>query len=400
MMLDRLSGKETDSFLPVHAPVANWNRVRWAATLMAVVAISVGSSNAAERDSKVAESEKVQEISPRMLENRFNEINENVKTLRKEIEELQQFQHKLRKGQTQLVPSKSAELNDSFLKPLKDAIIGLSGLAGDVDLKSEPVQKLVSSYRRLLITLMEKRESGFDAGEHPRSVADVIESVAVTDKEDSTDFAAQIPNISKLYGRLHLTSSTSAPNPPFKWEELKAEINAAVTEANQLEELYKRWGETTLKRHNDYLTRLDAAIQAAIQTRQDQIGKLEKDESDIAKKLDQQRQDQHSADKMLVYAVYAMIAAIVLLFLSLRLFKDGLATAIVNERTMIELLSMGFLLLTLIILGTGKQLQENTLGTLLGTVAGYIFGRKEGERRGAQQERQELVKMVGQSHPA
>jgi hypothetical protein len=95
-----------------------------------------------------------------------------------------------------------------------------------------------------------------------------------------------------------------------------------------------------------------------------------------------------------------MIAAIVLLFLSLRLFKDGLATAIVNERTMIELLSMGFLLLTLIILGTGKQLQENTLGTLLGTVAGYIFGRKEGERRGAQQERQELVKMVGQSHPA
>jgi hypothetical protein len=181
---------------------------------------------------------------------------------------------------------------------------------------------------------------------------------------------------------------------PVKWEEFKSDIAAAAAEAQQLEEIYKRWLDAKNKREGDYLTRLDGAMQTAIQSRLDRIKDLEKEENEIAKKLDQQKQDQHSTDKMLVYAVYGMIAAIVFLFLSLRLFKDGLATAIVNERTMIELLSMGFLLLTLIILGTGRQLQETTLGTLLGTVAGYIFGRKEGEKRGAQDERKELVKMV------
>ena len=46
---------------------------------------------------------------------------------------------------------------------------------------------------------------------------------------------------------------------------------------------------------------------------------------------------------------------------------------------LIEILSMGFLLLTVIMLGTGKLLTGESLAALLGTIAGYIFGRKVSE---------------------
>jgi hypothetical protein len=74
-------------------------------------------------------------------------------------------------------------------------------------------------------------------------------------------------------------------------------------------------------------------------------------------------------DKSLVTAVYFMIGSIVLIFLSLRIFPEKLAGSIITERTMIELLSMGFLLLTVIILATGEQLAKEAVGTLLGTIA-------------------------------
>ena len=44
---------------------------------------------------------------------------------------------------------------------------------------------------------------------------------------------------------------------------------------------------------------------------------------------------------------------------------------------------MGFLLLTVIILGTGKLLQSEGLAALLGTIAGYIFARKAEEEMSA-----------------
>ena len=82
---------------------------------------------------------------------------------------------------------------------------------------------------------------------------------------------------------------------------------------------------------------------------------------------------------LLVYAVYAMIGAIVVLFAALWLFPTDLSTRIIDNRVLIELLSMGFLLLTIIILGTGKVLEKEGLAALLGTIAGYIFARKAAE---------------------
>jgi hypothetical protein len=326
-----------------------------------------------------------------------------MKILINEIHDIQLFDQKVKTALGEITTRKPPEFDNTLAKSVKDSVLGLQTMTGDIDLKKEPVQAFVESVRRAeyLSVSFDSRTRNLDSEKQPPVVAEVAELAIKQEKDDAYDFTSQVPAIMKLFLRVRrFTDEATGAKAPSKWEDLKADISAATAEAQKLEEIYKRWFEERTKKVADRLTRLEGALQSAIQSRQEQIKQLGKEQNDIARKLDQQKQDQHSTDKMLVYAVYAMIAAIVLLFLSLRLFKDGLATAIVNERTMIELLSMGFLLLTLIILGTGKQLQETTLGTLLGTVAGYIFGRKEGEKRGAQQERQELAKMVTDANPA
>jgi hypothetical protein len=365
-------------------------------TMTALLQSCLTSANAAEKESTAPESEKLQEISPRMLEKKFNEISERIKILGNEIEDLQGFQQRVKTVQAESGIPKQFESPEA--QSVKEALTALQSLAGDVDLKAPAVQQFMERFRRAgLFLTFQSQERNLDIEKQPRIVAEVAEAAIKREKDEFADFTSQLPNMVKLYSRLRgALDQSGGAKPVIKWDEFRSEVTAAAAEIQKIEEIYKRWIEERHKKMTERLTRLEGALQSAIQGRQEQIKQLEKEQNGIAKKLDQEKQDQHSTDKMLVYAVYAMIAAIVALFLSLHLFKDTLATAIVNERTMIELLSMGFLLLTLIILGTGKQIQETTLGTLLGTVAGYIFGRKEGEKRGAQQERQELVKMVGE----
>lgn len=83
----------------------------------------------------------------------------------------------------------------------------------------------------------------------------------------------------------------------------------------------------------------------------------------------------------LVNAVYMMVGAItlaiVLLFAVVFVFRAGdFSKWILKDRVLIELLSMGFLLLTVIILGTARVIEAQGLSALLGTIAGYIFIRK------------------------
>ena len=88
---------------------------------------------------------------------------------------------------------------------------------------------------------------------------------------------------------------------------------------------------------------------------------------------------QYRINIWLVGAVFAMVVSIVLLFLFLWLYPATLTGAIIEHRVFIEVLSMAFLLLTVIILGTGKLLTGEGLAGLLGTIAGYIFARKTAE---------------------
>lgn len=96
------------------------------------------------------------------------------------------------------------------------------------------------------------------------------------------------------------------------------------------------------------------------------------------KELDKQLASEMNADQLLIYAIYVMIACLAVLFFAIRLFPEKIQETIIENRLLIEVVSMAFLLLTIIILATGNRLQTEALGTLLGTVAGYIFGKREG----------------------
>ena len=92
-------------------------------------------------------------------------------------------------------------------------------------------------------------------------------------------------------------------------------------------------------------------------------------------------------NKTLVWAVFAMIFVMGILFWSLRFLPNSLALIIIEQRVLVEVLSMGFLLVTIIILGTGKLLRGESLAALLGTIAGYIFARKAAEGMAAEIQR-------------
>jgi hypothetical protein len=109
--------------------------------------------------------------------------------------------------------------------------------------------------------------------------------------------------------------------------------------------------------------------------------------TELDKALTEKQAAQTALDRGLLWAVYGMIFALTILFLSLRLFKLELATQLVKDRSLVEMVSMAFILLTIIILGTGEKIGKETIGTLLGTIAGYIFARKIAEE-GKEKDRQ------------
>jgi hypothetical protein len=158
----------------------------------------------------------------------------------------------------------------------------------------------------------------------------------------------------------------------------KEDIRQAAEEMNSIETLLKQRGASDLeKKVDDLLTSLDNAIKQA------EAGQIstEEEKTRLATEL-RNRDDlvtQSAINQLLVYAVYGMIASIALLFVSLRMLGEKLAKSIIRQRLLIEVLSMGFLLLTVIILGTGKLLNSEGLAALLGTIAGYIFARKAEE---------------------
>ncbi|KPL99867.1 hypothetical protein [Vibrio splendidus] len=81
-------------------------------------------------------------------------------------------------------------------------------------------------------------------------------------------------------------------------------------------------------------------------------------------------------DNSLSIAIYMMIIVLFLMFFLLRFFQADEIKELIQHRTLIEIVSIAFILLTIIILGTGERIGTETLGTLLGTIAGYIFARR------------------------
>jgi len=136
------------------------------------------------------------------------------------------------------------------------------------------------------------------------------------------------------------------------------------------------------KEFNDFIRKINTEIIS----RKNQDKKLIQELEEINKALEEKRDKQSLVEQGLIYAVYGMIGSLLLMFLALRLFHDDVAKEIIKRRSLIEVVGMAFMLITIIILGTGGKINTETLGTLLGTIAGYIFGRIGADRGGSSEE--------------
>jgi hypothetical protein len=171
----------------------------------------------------------------------------------------------------------------------------------------------------------------------------------------------------------------------FSKADVEAWVNSSLSKLKDLADQINKSLESDIAQQNAIIAEYDKAVKNL----NNKLEKLEQEQSDAQSK-------QIGINEKLVLAVFGMIGAIVILFIVLRMCPENLAIAIVNERTMIELLSMGFLLLTVIILGTARLLGNEALSALLGTIAGYIFGRKEADRqKGGATMRQPLGPGIG-----
>jgi hypothetical protein len=161
-----------------------------------------------------------------------------------------------------------------------------------------------------------------------------------------------------------------------------SELENSELEANLLK---SKEGVTSLQSKEKALqteaTKLDQTAQSILETLgtrikilRDQRAKHERDLQERDAAL-----NQFEINRLLVYAVYGMVASIVVLFVLLRWYPASLTGLIVEQRVFVEVLSMGFLLVTVIILGSGKLIMGEGLAGLLGTIAGYIFAKKATE---------------------
>ncbi|MEW7291056.1 hypothetical protein [Aquimarina sp. 2304DJ70-9] len=114
-------------------------------------------------------------------------------------------------------------------------------------------------------------------------------------------------------------------------------------------------------------------IKEKVQSLNDDNDKTEKQLVELESLLEDRQQ---VINTKLINAVYLMIVALVVLFMGLYFFKVEIAGKIIEKRSLVEVISMAFMLITIIILGTGAKIGNETLGTLLGTIAGYIFGSR------------------------
>ena len=267
---------------------------------------------------------------------------------------------------------------DGAISDLLSAARDLQGAGPKVDSAASVFANRYQSLFRRFRAPLEKAYSSFeDAFQNldRSTVQKYFRGFDLPDVRENLNDA--IPKASSLF---QIVTSKSSQIPQGLVTEVIEELSSKAPEA--LKKSFNEQSQAFKTYTDQLLDSLNAKYDA--QTKQiDESQQAERTANEGLVKLDAGQQaalvKKGELDKSLVTAVYFMIGSIVLIFLSLRIFPEKLAGSIITERTMIELLSMGFLLLTVIILATGEQLAKEAVGTLLGTIAGYIFGRKVSE---------------------
>ena len=203
-------------------------------------------------------------------------------------------------------------------------------------------------------------------------VLESIKNAEPADKLGWSDDPLGMPNINRIEMTFYQPQSKSALD-AATWKAALLEAKSSTVAG--IEERFNAFKQNRVS----FLNGLMSRFKNEIELRNKRLEETSKTLSDLDSSLKDEKKQQSELDTRLVFAVYFMILALLLLFFSLRLFPDRVAGKVVENRSLVEVTSMAFMLLTIIILGTGNKLGPETLGTLLGTIAGYIFGKKMGE---------------------
>lgn len=96
-----------------------------------------------------------------------------------------------------------------------------------------------------------------------------------------------------------------------------------------------------------------------------------------AAEIEGRQKNQETITKNLLTLLIGMMAVVVIMVAVLARISDTpLATTIVEQRTLVELAGVTFLLSVVLLLASAAKIEAATTGTLLGTIAGYILSRR------------------------
>lgn len=196
------------------------------------------------------------------------------------------------------------------------------------------------------------------------------------------------------YEEIELLNSHGLPNTSRLYTTYGSQISKKLDELSRAEEAQAKFmglqnlmsGEIRTDSNDqlNYILKNDlqtitASLKAAETWLDQDYLKLKRELDDIRLKkddLEQMIDEKSTTDNKLTYAIYCMVAALVVLYVATLFAHEKIQSAIFEHRTLVEMIGMAFLLLTIIILGTGEKMDRSVLGALLGTVGGYIFGQQ------------------------
>jgi|GEM_PF-2661615 len=326
-------------------------------------------------------------------ERRYNEIDDQSNTIQKEIASLAAHVQLLERAQKQITDtSLNPAAMTAAIQHLQSTFQVVDALPPTVTISGQhaAVTAMYSARGELwqpfgsIEAALERVRPILRFGNEAAASDPLIESIKAAEPTDKMTFADPTPALTKVANTIPFQGGgiRKGEIDPQAWAAARQEIKSLTPAA--IEQSFNKFKQDRLAYVAGMLTRFKAEIDART-ARRDELAKTL---AELDKSLQEQKQQQGALDRSLVWAVYGMIAALTILFLSLKTFSSDVAGKVVENRSLVEVMSMAFMLLTIIILGTGGKIGQETLGTLLGTIAGYIFGRKLGETSQQQPQQQ------------
>jgi hypothetical protein len=139
----------------------------------------------------------------------------------------------------------------------------------------------------------------------------------------------------------------------------------------QLQILEKSWKALRL----DWLSRSIEAVKKHLETEKKAMEDRVPDLAGHIEKL-QTKNLGILQDNLLYLLIGMMIVIVVMIIVLAAISNRSLATSLVEQRTLVELAGLTFLLSVVLLLASSQKIEAATTGTLLGTMAGYILSRK------------------------